>query len=373
MTDDLDNSEYRLAFCDSLITCLLRGGFSIEHVLKVLYIIYNKYSDDYTKEQVEEDVLIHHEMLTVSGGYKLRRNVQQEIENLIDFRGNGSVTLAEIYNDLKLISPEEKTACRMAINRIVSKGVIEKVDGGKTGTYRKILSSADETKFIKGPRNHFPIKLPFGLNKLCYIHPKSIIILAGSKSAGKTATLLHTALENQNKLPVIYLNSDMGDEEYTDRITKMGCLCEEDICFKIYSRSKDFHDLITPEKKIFIVDFLEIHENFYEIGKPIKAIWEKLKEGVAIIAIQMKSGGDTARGGDFTKEKARLYIAMDFLPDEKCSVIKIIDAKAPAPEYPDGVQGWKRKVKIINGSRFEYLNNWNFYDEEKKTPIRREF
>lgn len=360
---ELDNSnipmEY-LELLDKMIHSMLRGGAAHETILKVALSI-DKGQNYLTKEQYEEEIAIAHSVILETTGYTEKRNIQQELENLVEFRGNGTMTLSDFYNDLRLNDKDEKTACRMAINRLVARQKIEKLESGRTGTYRTIKAIAEETKFIKGPRNHFPIELPFGLNKLCYIHPKSIIIIAGSKSSGKTATLLSTALENQNKTPVVYLNSDMGDEEYTDRVTRMGCTCEEDIRFKIYNRSSDFHDLITSEKKIFMIDFLEIHENFYEIGKPIKQIWEKLKDGVAIIAIQMKAGGTTARGGDFTKEKARLYLAMDFIAAESCTKITIIDAKSPTNLYSDGVKNWTRKVKIIGGSRFSYQNNWNNY------------
>lgn len=374
MVDDLANHDYRLAFYDTFINCGLRGGLSIAHILKVLIILYNNYKDDYTKESLEEDILTHQSVLLEMGGYKQKRNIQQEVENLIDFRGSGTTSIADCYADLKLDTKEDKAACRMALNRLVARGRIEKVDSGKTGVYRLVKAAAEKTRFVKGPREHFPVTLPFGLNKFCYIHPKSIIVVAGSKSSGKTATLLNIALENQNKTPVVYLNSDMGDEEYTDRLTKFGCVCEDDVRFEAYNRSKDFHDLITPEKKIFIIDFLEIHENFYEIGKPIKQIWEKLRDGIAIIAIQKKPGADTARGGEFTKEKARLYLSMDFLPSELCTQVTIVDAKAPTPMYADaGVTGWSRKVKIINGSKFDYLNNWQNYGTEKKKIIRHGF
>jgi hypothetical protein len=373
IVNDMLNRDYRSLFYEEIIPIMLKGGASHSHALKVLYSIYSFYKDDFTVEQLEQDILNHHEILLEQDGYKSKRNVQQEVENLIDFRGNGTISLTDIYTDLKLDGKEDKHSCRMAVNRLTTRGKIEKVDSGKTGTYRLVKSLAEPTMYMKGKRSHFPIELPFELNKLCYIHPKSIIIVAGSKSSGKTAALLSTALNNQNKMPVVYLNSDMGDEEYTDRITKLGCTCEEDIRFKIYNRSADFHDLITPEKKIFIIDFLEIHENFFEIGKPIKQIWDRLKDGVAIIAIQMKSGGTLARGGDFTKEKARLYLSMDFLHDESCTKVTIIDAKAPTELYPDGIKNWQRKVKIINGSRFDYQSNWGYYGPEpteKKNPFR---
>ena len=350
--DKLSDKLYRLAFYESLIPCLLKGGFSHDNILMTLKTIHDKYSDDYTEEQLEADILGYHALLLEKGGYKERRNVQQEVENLIEFRGNGIMSLVDFYSDLKLDSREEKASCRMALNRLSARKKIEKIESGRTGTYRLVDTVADRIQFIDGDSKRFPVKLPLDLNALCNIYPKNIIIIAGSKSSGKTAFLLTTAMLNQNHIPVVYLNSDMGDEEYTDRLKKMGFTCQEDIKFNALNRSHSFHDLITPEQKIFIIDFLEVHENFYEIGKPIKQIWDKLKDGIAIIAIQMKSGAKVGRGGDFSKEKARLYLAMDYVADERCKRLIIEEAKSPAAAYPDGVRGWSRKVKIINGSQF---------------------
>ena len=708
--DDFKKPESRLLIYHELIMCLLKGGCSHKNIRIIITILHDSYNDDYTDEEIESEVLAGHEILLETGGYKNTRNIQQEVENLIEFRGNGIISLSDFYLDLKLDRKEEKISCRMAINRLVSRKVLEKVDSGRTGIYRKINGDLQETQFITGNRGHFPIKLPLDLNSLCYLHPKSIVVVAGSKGAGKghpngtkilsefgwkniedlvvgdnvfsqdgtlttitgvfprgsqqcfkfnfndrtsittdfehlwkvlppynrmhkvtgrgkkslkykqyeiiesykllskvggfgkisswlsfripknealqyrelpipidpylmglmigdgalsrttttittgdleiidyckktwevgsiykdkrnncwtvpllkmkrklqeiglaghrswnkfiprnylfnsidirlnllrglmdtdgeiskrgnsivftttseqlcedvtflvrsmggkvtitscyktflsngmrkqgrlayrlhiaienycpfllkrkkekyktknnykrmvsienagiqettcisvdhpsglyiaqdfivthnTALLLKLASDNQNSIPVDYFNSDMGDEEYTDRMVKMGFTCPEDIKFKTYNRSRDFQDLITPEKKIFIIDFLEIHENFFEIGKPIKAIWDKLKDGVAVIAIQMRTGAIIARGGDFTKEKSRLYLSLDYNNARACTRVTIVDAKAP--KFKDGVKDWYRDVKIINGSRFSPMDNWRRND-----------
>lgn len=359
MTEKLTDRLYRSAYTEEHIRMLLRGGASHDHILQSLYTIYNYFKEDYTEEQLGDEILIQQEIVNEQGGIKGRNNIQQEVENLVDFRGNGSVSLTDFYIDLKLDTKEDKAACRMAINRLVARGKLEKADSGRSGTYRTIKKLAESTRFINGDSKKFPVKLPFDLHDMCTIYPKSIIVIAGSKSAGKTATLLNIAVMNQNRLPVVYLNSDMGDEEYTDRMKKLGFTCQEDIKFESYNRSRDFHDLITEERKVFIVDFLEVHENFFEIGKPIKQIWDKLKDGIAIIAIQMKSGGTIGRGGDFSKEKARLYLTMDYMADFRCTNIRIEEAKSPTAAFPDGVRGWQRKVKIIDGCKFSPYEEWH--------------
>jgi hypothetical protein len=351
--DNLQSSEHRLLIYDELLKCMLKGGAGTELAISTLYLYYEYYKEkDITKEELEERVLEAHQVLLATQGYVSKRNIQQEVDNFLTFCANGSnISVADIYQNLHVTTKEEKNACRMALNRLSSKGLIEKIDSGRTGTYRKINIDLEEMKYLTSPKGEFNIKLPLELNTMCKIFPKSIIIIAGSKSSGKTAMLMNIAIDNQDRCPVTYLNSDMGEEEYTERLFKMGCNTPEDVRFKTYNRSKDFHDIITPDKKIFIVDFLEIHDNFYEIGKHIKLIWEKLKEGVAIIAIQMKSGATVGRGGDFSKEKARLYLTLDYDQDKQCTKIIIEDMKSP--KDPDGYKGWWRNVKIINGAKLK--------------------
>lgn len=376
--DQLANKRYRLEFYDNLIDCLLKGGFAHQRILKVLLILYNKYCDDYTEEALEEEIRIHHSLLLSGGEYKLpKRNLQQEIENLIDFWDTGDFPLVDVYNDLKLSSPEEKATARQALNRLVARGLISKIGEGKTGRYHIVTEGASETKFLTEPVGEFNIKLPLELSTMCKVYPKNIIIIAGSKSSGKTALLLNIAMANQNKMPVVYLNSEMGDEEFTDRMIKMGCTSPEDIKFKVYNKSTDYHDMVNGNKGLYIIDFLEIHDKFYEIGKPIRAIHEKLKEGVAIIAIQMKGGSTIGRGGDFSKEKARLYLSMDYVQDKQCSRITIEEMKSPKNET--GYRGWHRDIKIINGSRLSPIDGWsdikiegNSY-EKKASPFSRNF
>ena len=50
------------------------------------------------------------------------------------------------------------------------------------------------------------------------IYPGNIVIVAGSKSAGKTSFLLNTVKENMHQHEIVYLNSEMGDTEFRKRL-----------------------------------------------------------------------------------------------------------------------------------------------------------
>ena len=355
--DKIKSPEHRYLFYDDVVLSLLKGGASLELAQGLLLLLYRYYKDDGSCEFINEQVLRLHEELLENDSYRQKRNLQQEVDDLISFRGKGQILLNDIYSDLKVVESRDKATCRMAINRLISRGVLEKIDTGRTGTYRLLDTSSEETKFLTSPKGEFKIRLPLGLSGMCNIFPKNIIVIAGSKSSGKTSLLLNIALENQNKHPVVYLNSEMGDEEFTDRMTKLGCNNPQDVKFKCFHRSSDYHDMVDGNGAIYIIDFLEVHDKFYEIAKPIKQIHEKLRDGIAIIGIQMKSGTTIGRGGDFSKEKSRLYLALDFIPQNQCTKVTIEEMKSPKNE--EGYRGWHRNIKIINGSMISPLGNWS--------------
>jgi hypothetical protein len=354
--ENMDQEKNRQVIYEDIAAMLLKGGAPLELAQFMLNRTIEYYKDILLDTTPESLVLGVHLRLMEEGGYKNVRNIQQEVSDAIQFRGLGLINITDLYTDLKLIDSKEKHACRTAMNRLASRGVIEKVDSGKSGTYRLVTVNAPETVFLTEPKGEFKVSLPFELHTMCKIFPQNIIVVAGSKSSGKTAFLLNTALANQLRHEVIYLNSEMGDEEFTERMIKLGCNKPEDIKFKCYRKASDFQDLVSGNKAIFIIDFLEIHDKFYEIGKNIKAIHDKLKDGIAIIAIQMKGGERLGRGGDFSKEVSRLYLSMDYQPDQKCTKVSIEEMKSPKTEA--GYRGWSRSVKIIDGSRLSPCGPW---------------
>ena len=135
----------------------------------------------------------------------------------------------------------------------------------------------------------------------------------------------------------------MGAEELRLRLEKFE-LPLSDWKFKPYERASNFGDAIVPDA-VNIVDYLELTDNFYQVGGQLKAIFDRLTTGIAIIAIQKKAGIDMGRGAEFSLEKARLYLSMD------SGELKIIKGKnwAQPGQNPNG------KVftfKLVNGANF---------------------
>jgi len=71
------------------------------------------------------------------------------------------------------------------------------------------------------PRD-FPVILPFGLRKWVFIYPDTTMVVAGSKSSGKTGFCYRTAAENLGKVNIKLLsNMEGGRELMYDRFKAM--------------------------------------------------------------------------------------------------------------------------------------------------------
>lgn len=342
-----DNDLFHVA------NCLLKGGCKKDIASRVLEILAKNATPPFPEAEAMEKI-----ESAIKRSERRDRNLKSEIYEWTILQ-EGYWNITEALQALQIITKEEKNNARVIINRLKSDGIIEKY-GEKAGQYRTISKTQIEPmKFITGAVQEFPVMLPLGLDKMCRLYPKNIVIVAGSKSSGKTALMMNIAFMNQHNMPVVYFNSEMGDEEYTDRMKLMGVTNPDQIKMQTYPLHKNYHDYITGDRKLYLVDFLEIHDNFYEIAKPIRQIHDNLKDGICVIAIQMKMGAKMGRGAEFSMEKSRLYLSMDYEPESKSTMVKIVDAKSPRPTFQEtGLRDMFRYVKIIGGSRLSPLGDW---------------
>lgn len=223
---------------------------------------------------------------------------------------SGTFFVTECDKDIGIVTKRDKGNRRQIFNRLERKGRIAKASH-KQGHYRVVESNVEVINFREANSNEdFPIRWPFNLQDYVRILPKSIIVVAGAWEAGKTAFLLNVARMNQNQHHVRYMSSEMGDAEFRLRLDLFVDMAPDDWKIEAIERSSDYEDAILPDA-LNIIDYLEISDNFFLIGEKIRRIYDRLKKGVAVIAIQKATGMELARGGDFSAEKARLYLRLD--------------------------------------------------------------
>jgi hypothetical protein len=254
-----------------------------------------------------------------------------------------------VYNVFILKTREERNYCSLILRRLASDGVIEKY-GNKKGVYRVINDDCKEVAWQNATDVSLPIQWPFGIEKLVDIMPGNIVVLAGESNAGKTAFLLNLMKINMDSFDIHYFNSEMGAEEMKRRISNFEDIKPHEWNFHFYERSGDFADVIRPNG-FNIIDFLEVHDEFWKVGGIIREIHDKLDRGICIIAIQKDKMKEIGKGGAVTLEKPRLY--MNMRPGE----LKIIKAKNwhSSSVNPNGMS---IIFKVVNGSKLYTAGSW---------------
>jgi len=272
--------------------------------------------------------------------------------------------------DLEIQSPDERA---QVLSDLISLGLIEPVRG-KHGQYARVNNDCRAIDWQSAQEAWFQLWLPFGLDKMCGVRPRNIIIVAGETNAGKTLFALQTARNNlaQNggqHRHVFYFNSEMGPDELRARLLKLDPLAGAWDGFEAFEREREFHAVIRPDC-LNIVDYLEVSDKFYLVSDWIQKIHAKLTTGVCIICLQKAKGKDTARGGDFTLEKARLALALSY--SFGVNVAKVVKCKNPLNGEMNP-QGQELDYKIVQGSKCDELTPWRWVNEKERKGLMQQY
>jgi len=237
-----------------------------------------------------------------------KRNLKGEIMEILSVT-SGDISVTDCYTALQVVTKTEKAAVRQILHRLTQEKVLNK-QGSRAGMYRIVDNDLERLDWRNASGDEFPINLPLGVGEYVKIMPKNLVVVAGSPNSGKTAFLLNILRSNMYNYNINYFSSEMSECEMHDRLSKFSDVPINKWRFEAYNRSSNFADVIVPED-INIIDFLELHDEFWKVGSMFKEIYEKLTTGIAIIAIQKKSGAKVGKGGEITLEKPRLYLSME--------------------------------------------------------------
>lgn len=246
------------------------------------------------------------------------RSISAEVREWV-LTTTGHFLTTDGHKELDLTTRDHKKVANMAFLRLEKEGIIEK-HGDKRGCYRVKEDQADEIDIWNANVRPLPIKYPLGIEQFVNTYAKNVIVVAGAPDSGKTAFLLNFAHMNMDKCKVIYFSSEMGAEELRTRLLKFGMDMDSWRKVTWKERASNFADVIDP-CAVNIIDFLEIHDEFYKIGGIIKTIFDRLTSGIAVIGLQKPKGRDEGLGGERGLEKPRLYLSID------SGRLKIVKAK----------------------------------------------
>ena len=303
-------------------------------------------------------------------------------------QGSGTFNVFDLDRELCLFTRAEKNARARALNYHKKRGFILPVTA-RRGQWRTVDKNCRGMKLGLSKSKPLPIVLPLGLHELCDLRPGNIVVVAGSPNSGKSAyvsNLCHSVFvktiegeEAKNyeasvaaqmatqicpgqKLECHFFSSEAGEDEMSSRLALHpgGIESFNDVSF--WERDRDFADVIRPNA-INVVDFLEVYDDFYQIGGWINDIHRVLDKGIAIIVIQKKRGRDVGKGGDVTMEKPRLYISLENNAPYG-GICKVVKAKFPK-SHSMNPNGMEIDYSLHDGHEFRARSEWRFVDGEK--------
>jgi hypothetical protein len=276
------------------------------------------------------------------------RNLMQEVTDYIAST-EGQFTSNDLHAFLNVTNKGEKFKVTRILKELSDKKFIERCGGSRNGVWRRILSDEELIDFVHVEKSLVNIEWPFHIQEYVQLMPKNLAVVAGTPNSGKTAFMLNIVRYNMHKFPIFYFSSEMGASEFKTRLEKFDIPLDE-WRFTAVERAGNFHDVIRPDA-INIIDFLEVHDEFFKVGLYMKEIYDKLRNGVAIIALQRNKGNDTGLGGYRSLEKPRIYINMS------SDSVEIIKAKNWVKETinPNGLRA---NFTLADGWQFNMQDGW---------------
>lgn len=317
---------------------------------------------------VELEDLVNAEKALRKGYYMLNRDSNTTIMEMVkqwiaDLEFGVTFRVTAVYNDLGAKTKDRKGTIRTCIMRSAKMGLIQK-HGRHHDVYRKADTNIFEMNYKAAIPEEFKVVWPLELEKFFVCYPKNIIVIAGTKDSGKTGYMLSFIAMNMMRHEIYYFNSEMAPEELRMRLDLFGMPISK-WNFKAFERQDNFEDVIRPNA-VNVLDYMEINENFTEVGEKIKKVHDRLDRGIAIIGLQKSIGATYGRGRDFGIQRPRLYITLESGSSIRPSVMSILSAK----NWREGESkrvGQCLEYNLFSGHKFKSAGEW--YVPEKKKDV----
>ena len=247
------------------------------------------------------------------------------VREWIEIHKGESFELDTICRQLQIQERTNRKYVAIELSKLVAKETLEKVT---SPIYKPIFRYIDNTckyiDWVNAPdKDLLDIKWPygveddsrFGFDGRVKISPKDIIVIAGTSNMGKTAFCLDFLWENMDTFPCTLMGNEYSAGKFKRRVNRMKWKdpigADGKPKFELIERREGWKDIIRPDN-VNIIDWINLSDKFYEIGKIIEDIQARLHNGIALISIQKDEHKTRGLGGGFSEHLSSLYLSIDY-------------------------------------------------------------
>jgi hypothetical protein len=272
------------------------------------------------------------------------------VKTLINSWDKAHFTNRDIWAELNIETKDGKAALRNILSDLKAECFI--VSDGN-GHWHKPAVTLEEMDWEKADDPPLPILWPFDLHKYVASYPRTLSVVAGASNAGKSAFCVQFAYLNMALAERIrFFNNETGVQLFKKRLEPLGVSVPPP--FKVYKRDDNFQDVIDPDG-FNIIDYLQVPQEAYLLTSIVDAIWNKLKTGFCLIALQKPPNRDDAFGGFQVRAHAQLYLSMN------ANRLKIVKAKTPV-DPAQNPNDWQWTFKLRDGIHFDDPQRYYGFD-----------
>jgi len=239
--------------------------------------------------------------------------------------------------------------------------------GMKNGFYRLVNKRPEPMNWIEASTSPYPIWLPLNLHRMAEFSPQNVICIQGESNSGKTDLGMRIAFHNLRQNggchdSIEYFTCELSPKEVRKRTAFMG-QPDKWQGFNVYPWYENYHDVIDPDG-FNVIDYLEVIGDFWNMGRFIDLIHQRLRNGIAIVLTQKGKNSEYGVGGQFSNHRARLTITVGYSKETHLRTATIVKCKDPIDDrsHPDGMQLDYR----FNRGHLEIVHPWAHITEEQR-------
>ncbi|MBA7710831.1 hypothetical protein ES703_119778 [subsurface metagenome] len=176
----------------------------------------------------------------------------------------------------------------------------------------------------------------FGIEDFVEVFAGDLILIAGRSNFGKTAIALSIMGENLGLMPSVLMGSEYTASDgkispkFRRRMRRMNWvewMNGDKPRFQLLPVGSDYEDYIEPDQ-LNVIDWISLPGEYYLIDRVMKAIKDRVGNGIVVMVLQKNKDNEWGEGGERTERYADVYMKIDNF-GERESLLTIGKVKAP--------------------------------------------